>query len=75
MIEILGEMFSVHEEDGYFFVTHPQWSLMGAGRTVEEAQAGMLAEGRELAEEMANDDESSLSRQAVLLRTFVLGIS
>ena len=72
---IHGELFSAALESGLVVLVHPQWSLVGAGETVEEAREDLLHNARELATEMRDDDPSSLSEQAKLMRDFVLSIT
>lgn len=67
-----GEPFAIEREDAQFFLTHPQWSLMGVGATLEEANSNLLAEGRTLARLLAADDVNALSAEARRLREYVL---
>lgn len=74
-VAVYGERFSISEDAGCIILTHPKWSLLGSGRTQTEAYADLIAEARDLAAELRDDDVSSLSPQAQRLREFVLRIS
>lgn len=69
---IFGERFVVERDGRDVLLTHPQWSLMGAGRTREEALLSLLEEAEDLATELAAADPSTLSSEAARLREFVL---
>jgi hypothetical protein len=71
-ISLLGEQFFADEEGGRIYITHPQWSLVGMGRTVPDAIIDLLTEARELALAMKDDDERTLSPQALRFREYVL---
>ena len=73
-VYVNGEGFAVDKSDGQVFLVHPQWSLVGAGRTIAQARTNLLTEASELADEMRQLDQSSLSPQARRLREFVLRI-
>lgn len=70
--EISGEPFYVEEEDGFFYIRHDRWSLVGMGRTLAEAERDLLAEAADLREVLASpssvpmDDE--LGRLAAFLQ-------
>jgi hypothetical protein len=74
-VEIGGECFDLEYENGRVVLTHPQWSLGGSGSTMSAARDAVLAEARELADAMKDDDPKSLSRQARRLQAFVLSVS
>jgi len=69
---IQGETFPVEVHDRRFFVTHPQWSLMGAGDSLPEAHNQLLIAARDLANAMADDDDAMLSAEAKRLRAFAM---
>ena len=51
-IKINNESFYINSDENieYVYITHPQWSLVGAGKDVVEALNSLLKEARDLAE-------------------------
>ena len=73
-VNIFGEVFSAVEDGDTIVLTHPQWSLVGFGRTHVDAYKALMQEAAELANEMQHDDPAALSPQARRLREYVLRI-
>lgn len=73
-VDIGGERFQIDAEEGCVFLTHPQWSLVGAGRDFDAAHAALLAEARLIAEDLRDVPLAELSSEAQALRAFVLGL-
>lgn len=73
-ILIHGERFGVEYEPGQVYIAHPQWSLVGAGRSLAQAIDDLFDEIRYTAEELGNDNDAILSPEAQRLRMFVLQV-
>jgi hypothetical protein len=63
---VAGEPFYVEIEDGFYYIRHRQWSLMGMGRTLPEAEQDLLSEASDLREVLASP--SPVPMDAVLSR-------
>ena len=74
-VDVYNEPFSIVEDGDEIFLTHPQWSLLGSGKTLSEAYADLISSARDMAHSLRNDDDASLSAQARLLKKFVLRIA
>ncbi|HEV7588853.1 MAG TPA: hypothetical protein VGO40_12125 [Longimicrobium sp.] len=68
---VAGEPFYVEIEDGFYFIRHAQWSLVGMGKTLPEAERDLLSEASELREVLASPSpvpmDPELSRLAAFL--------
>lgn len=71
VMDIFGEKFSVEEEEGWVYIVHPRWSLVGSGATLPDAIVALYAEAAELAEVMPTFDQETMSPEAKLLQEFV----
>ena len=74
VVVLNGEQFHIENDHGLVVLTHPQWSLVGIGSSLEAASAHLLSEARELAELMARDDIEMLSESAVAMREFAISV-
>ena len=50
---VAGEPFYVEIEDGFYYIRHEQWSLVGMGRTLPEAEQDLLSEASDLRDVLA----------------------
>lgn len=69
-----GELFELEIDDGVS-LRHPQWSLMGTGKTLLEAEIDLLDEASEVAHAMLELPITALSFEAFRLREFLLRIT
>jgi hypothetical protein len=69
--QVAGEPFYVETEDGFYYIRHQQWSLVGMGRTLPEAEQDLLSEASDLREVLASPSpvpmDGELSRLAAFL--------
>lgn len=74
-IVIAGELFSGERDaDGLWWISHPEWSLLGQGSTLDEAESSLRTEARDLYEAgifPADADPRSTSRSAMRLGAFL----
>ena len=66
-----GEQFRIEQEDGFVYIVHPRWSLVGAGESYVTAVQDLRSEAKALAEAMAGDDPATLTPEARSMREFV----
>ena len=68
---VAGEPFYVEVEDGFYYIRHERWSLVGMGRTLSEAEQDLLSEASDLREVLASPSpvpmDAELSRLAAFL--------
>ena len=74
-IRIGGEMFFIEIEDGFIYLRHPMWSLVGIGNTIYEAERNLRADARELAEVMSAMPLNTMDHDALDLFRYVLRIA
>ena len=73
---IAGETFLARRMDrGRVLITHPQWSLMGRGATLAQAEEDLRAEAGEVAKILGAKPPELLSKEATRLYRFALRIS
>lgn len=70
-----GESFNVSVEEGLVTLSHPEWSLMGMGASVAEAEAALIVEALELREVMRAIPAESLNDAARAMKDFLGRIS
>jgi hypothetical protein len=51
--QVAGEPFYVEIEDGFYYIRHNRWSLVGMGRTIPEAEQDLLSEAEDLRDVLA----------------------
>ncbi len=72
----MGERFTVEvgrgEGGDIVYLVHPQWSVMGSGRTVQEAERDLRAEVREVGQILAAKDPDRFTRGGREMRDFVM---
>jgi len=51
--EVAGEPFYVEVEDGFYYIRHDRWSLVGMGKTLAQAEQDLLGEAADLREALA----------------------
>ena len=75
-VTVKGERFTVEvevgEEGNTVYLVHPRWSVLGSGRTIEEAERDLRTEAREVGELLADDDPARFTRGGREMREFVL---
>lgn len=68
---VAGEPFYVEVEDGFYYIRHERWSLVGMGRTPSEAEQDLLSEAFDLRDVFASPSpvptDAELSRLAAFL--------
>jgi hypothetical protein len=69
--EVAGEPFYVEIEDGFYYIRHERWSLVGMGRTLPEAEQDLLREASDLRDVLASPSpvpmDAELSRLVAFL--------
>lgn len=73
-VEVAGEEFDVEKEGDEYVLTHPRWSLLGMGRTLVEAEIDLIKGAREISPHYVGKSLSSLSRDAFMMRDFLLRV-
>jgi hypothetical protein len=70
--EVAGEPFYVEMEDGFYYIRHERWSLVGMGKTLPEAERDLLSEASDLRDALAVPSsvpmDAELSRIAAFVR-------
>lgn len=74
-IRIAGEGFFVETDGPTVYLRHPRWSLLGAGRSLFEAERDLRSEAAELAQVMSDMPLRELDYDALQLFHFVLRIN
>lgn len=72
--EYKGERFELHLKNGKVYLNHPEWSLVGMGDTLLDAELDMINEAKIIAEEYINVPDTKLSRGAQNLKMYLLKI-
>lgn len=67
-----GESFEFEIGKGWVCLRHPNWSLLGEGHSLLEAELDLRREAEELAEVLLAEPLNRLSYEALRLREFVL---
>lgn len=70
VVPILGERFFLEREDGYFFLVHPTWSLVGSGMDIQGVLEDLRSEAEEMLEIFADDSLEDLSDQSRAMLRF-----
>jgi len=72
--QMAGEPFYVEIEDGFYYIRHERWSLVGMGKTLPEAEQDLLSEASDLREVLASLSpvpmDAELSRLSAFLHRF-----
>lgn len=75
-VTVMGERFAVELEQGetgdLVHLVHPRWSVMGSGRTVEEAELDLRAEARELGRIVSERNPEDFTRVGREMRDFAM---
>jgi len=71
-ISVFGEVFEVELSEGVVWLTHPRWSLVGAGPSLVAAQVDLFEEAQGLADVMLDMPPTSLSAEALAFRDYLL---
>ena len=69
--EVAGEPFYVEVEDGFYYIRHDRWSLVGMGKTLAEAERDLLSEAADLREVLASPSPVPMDAELERLTTFV----
>jgi hypothetical protein len=69
--EVAGEPFYVEMEDGFFYIRHERWSLVGMGKTLSEAERDLLSEASDLRDALAVPSTVPLDAELSRLAAFV----
>ena len=70
-LTILGQKFSVEEQNGEKILTHPKWSLTGSGMTLADAQRSLLDEANDIAVVYLKTPDADLTSEALQLKHFL----
>jgi hypothetical protein len=70
-ILINDQKFSIEKENDQFYVSHEKWSLTGMGNTLEEALIDLRNEAKELFLDLREQELTSLSYEALIMRDFL----
>lgn len=73
-IEIMGEPFWWDEEDGWVFICHEQWSLMGRGHSLAEAERDLYEMAVDIQPLYVNEPDDKMTTYARRLRDFIAPI-
>lgn len=68
---VAGETFYIERQEARIFLRHDQWSLVGEGRTLLEAERDLIAEAKDVAAILLDKPPASLSPEAVELQKFL----
>ncbi len=69
-VSILGERFFLEREDGYLFLVHPTWSLVGSGMDIQGLFEDLRSEAEEMLDIFADDPAEALSDQSRAMLQF-----
>ena len=69
--EVAGEPFYVEVEDGFYYIRHDRWSLVGMGKTLAEAERDLLSEAADLREVLASPSPVPMDAELERLTTFL----
>jgi hypothetical protein len=70
-IEIRGEPFHVRRENGRVIISHDQWSLIGYGDTLVEAEQELFNCARRLSVSYLDRSLDEMTLEAVRMRNFI----
>lgn len=68
---VAGEPFYVEIEDGFYYIRHERWSLMGMGKTLPEAERDLLSEASDLREVLASPSPTPMDAELSRLAAFL----
>ena len=68
---VAGEPFYVEVEDRLYYIRHEQWSLVGMGRTLPEAEQDLLSEASDLRDVLASPSPVPMDAELSRLATFL----
>ena len=74
-IRIRGERFFFERDKGAYYISHPHWSLMGVGDSLQAAVRNLLREASELAVVMRQMSLANMDQEALRLFRYVLRIA
>lgn len=70
-VVVKGERFLVEKEDEDYYVTHPVWSLVGTGATVQDAIQDMQVEAQELLHAVQQIPPEQVAADMQALKTYL----
>ncbi|MEX2571337.1 MAG: hypothetical protein WD737_08515 [Gemmatimonadota bacterium] len=73
-IELYGEVFDIELEGRTVYVRHPEWSLIGAGESLLEAEQDLVEECRDVRSALDAVPLSKLSPEALRMYEFALTV-
>jgi hypothetical protein len=65
------EPFYVEVEDGFYYIRHERWSLVGMGKTLPEAEQDLLSEALDVREVLASPSTVPMDAELSRLAAFV----
>ena len=71
---VAGEPFYVEIEDGFTYIRHERWSLVGMGRTLAEAEQDLLSEASDLRDVLASPSQVPMDVELTRLAAFLHGL-
>jgi len=71
---VAGEFFNIEHLDNQVFLTHPSWSLTGAGSNLLGAEEDLKERARMVADIYLSASPSEMTEQAQRLREFILNV-
>jgi hypothetical protein len=74
LVQIEGEEFLLTKEDGYIFLSHPDWSITGFGENLAEAEIHLKRRIQEMYKEYLSTSATDMTVRALDLRSFLLRV-
>jgi hypothetical protein len=69
--QVAGEPFYVEIENGFYYIRHAQWSLVGMGKTLLEAEQDLLSEASDLRDVLGSPSSVPMDAEMERLAAFV----
>ena len=74
-IAVEGEKFIVEAEDGAIYLSHPRWSLVGMGATIQEAKRDLRAEAQDVVQLLDGNPHAFKGPEAAAFERYVRRIA
>ena len=74
VVKIAGEEFLLSREDGYIFLSHPEWSVTGFGESLLDAERHLKQRVQRMYSDFLTTPASEMTLRALDLRDFLLKI-
>lgn len=74
VVTIAGEDFLLSREDGYIFLSHPEWSITGFGKSLLDAERHLKQRIQRMYSDLLETPASEMTIRALDLRDFLIKI-